>query len=129
MNLNIKSKKRQCTFYETSDGKTFDNYYDAEYYEKMKLFKKYEKEYDERVMPIVEGNIFKIKNFMRYELLKFYYDEVQSYIWNTDIDFRKIKYPCYIIFGNNGNIYLINNTLGEELYKWYDTNKEKLKKV
>ena len=43
----------------------------------MKLFKKYEKEYDERVMPIVEGNIFKIKNFMRYELLKFYYDEVQ----------------------------------------------------
>ena len=89
MNLNIKSKKRQCTFYETSDGKTFDNYYDAEYYEKMKLFKKYEKEYDERVMPIVEGNIFKIKNFMRYELLKFYYDEVQSYIWNTDIDFRK----------------------------------------
>ena len=59
MNQNIKSKKRQCTFYETSDGKTFDNYYDAEYYEKMKLFKKYEKEYDERVMPIVEGNIFK----------------------------------------------------------------------
>ena len=34
-----------------------------------------------------------------------------------------------VIFGNNGNIYLINNTLGEELYKWYDTNKEKFEKV
>ena len=54
-----------------------------------------------------------------------------SAVVNKDscIDFRKIKYPCYIIFGNNGNIYLINNTLGEELYKWYDTNKEKFEKV
>lgn len=129
MKLNIKSKMVQSKYYITSDGSLFDEYYDAEYYEKGCLYEKFEKEYEELFIAIVNGSVFKIKNYERLELLKFYYDEVLKYIWTTDDDFRKIKYPCYVIYADRGKIYLISNTLGEELYKWYDKNKDKIKKV
>ena len=129
MKLNIKSKIIQSKYYITSDGSLLDEYYDAEYYEKGCMYEKLEKEYEEIIIPIVNGSIFKIKNYERLELLKFYYDEVLKYIWRTDDDFKNAKYPCYVIYDDRGNVYLISNTLGEELYKWYDENKDNTIKV